>query len=305
MTGRIPVTILSGYLGAGKTTILNQTLAANDGMRLAVLVNDFGPINIDAALVRKRGRDVIELSNGCVCCSIGDNLGEVLSAIANRPERPDRVLIEASGVAEPSRLALAAGHWPNFELDAILVAADAETIRARATDKFVGPLVRSQLESADIVLLTKTDLAEPEAADATEVWLQCNGRSVRVVRVDNGRVPLAILFSSSLAELSRRAYGQPVAQHEFVKRIWRPDGPVDIAKLVASFEMLPDCVHRAKGFVVDGDAGRSVLIQCVGKRFSLTAASDASEEEHGIVFISVADGHELETFCAGLDQWVI
>ena len=88
MSGRIPVTVLSGYLGAGKTTILNRVLAGTDGPRLAVLVNDFGSINIDAALVRQRGRDVMELSNGCVCCTIGDDLGETLTAIAAQPERP-------------------------------------------------------------------------------------------------------------------------------------------------------------------------------------------------------------------------
>ncbi|MFD2857810.1 CobW family GTP-binding protein [Seohaeicola zhoushanensis] len=172
MSGRIPVTVLSGYLGAGKTTILNRVLAGAGGQRVAVLVNDFGPINIDAALVRQRGRDVIELSNGCVCCTIGDDLGATLSAIAVRPERPDRVLIEASGVAEPARIGMLAGHWPGFELDAVLVAADAETIRRRAGDKFVGQLVRNQLDSADIVLLTKTDLCEPEDVHATEAWLR-------------------------------------------------------------------------------------------------------------------------------------
>ena len=302
MSGRIPVTVLSGYLGAGKTTILNRVLAGTDGPRLAVLVNDFGSINIDAALVRQRGRDVMELSNGCVCCTIGDDLGETLTAIAAQPERPDRVLIEASGVAEPARIATSAGHWPGFELDAVLVAADAETIRRRAADKYVGQLVRNQLDSADIVLLTKTDLCEPDATHATEAWLHSRRKGCRVARIAHGRVPASLLFASSFSAPSGAFPALPPAQLGFATLTWYPEGPVDIARLEAAFATMPESVHRAKGFVIDAATGRPALIQCVGSRAKVTPAAQGIP---GVVFIAVGDPAQLAAFCAGLDAALV
>lgn len=302
MSGRIPVTVLSGYLGAGKTTILNRVLAGAGHQRLAVLVNDFGPINIDAALVRQRGRDVMELSNGCVCCTIGDDLGDTLSAIAARPAPPDRVLIEASGVAEPARIAMSAGHWPGFELDAVLVAADAETIRRRAADKFVGQLVRNQLDRADIVLLTKTDLCAPDAVRATEAWLHARKKGARVARIVQGRVPTSLLFSGSIFAPGGAGPAPPRAQPGFTTRIWHPGRPVDLARLEAAFASLPESVHRAKGFVIDAATGSAALIQCVGRRVKVTPATEGVP---GVVFIAFGDPAPLEAFCAGLDAALV
>ncbi|MFC4667536.1 CobW family GTP-binding protein [Seohaeicola nanhaiensis] len=284
--------------GAGKTTILNGVLAGAGGQRLAVLVNDFGSVNIDAALVRQRGRDVVELSNGCVCCSIGDDLGATLTAIAARPERPDRVLIEASGVAGPARIGMSAGHWPGFELDAVLVAADAETIRRRAGDRFVGQLVRNQLDIADIVLLTKTDLCEPEDVRTTEAWLHARRKGARVARISQGRVPASLLFAASICAPDYAGFALPKAQRDFVTRTWCPTEPVDLARLEAAFATLPASVHRAKGFVADAATARPALIQCVGSRTRVTPAAQGTP---GVVFIAVGDPVPLEAFCAGLD----
>src|SRR5262245_34487323 len=101
-----PVTVISGFLGAGKTTLLNRILKGNHGLRVAVLVNDFGSINIDAELVVDVESDVVSLANGCVCCSIRDDLSEAIVAVLERPERPEYIVLEASGVAEPAGLAV-------------------------------------------------------------------------------------------------------------------------------------------------------------------------------------------------------
>ena len=103
---RLPVTVVGGYLGAGKTTLLNRLLADTQGRRLAVLVNDFGAVNIDAGLIANRDGETISLVNGCVCCSIGDNLGMTLYDLAERPDGPEHIVIEASGVADPARIAM-------------------------------------------------------------------------------------------------------------------------------------------------------------------------------------------------------
>ena len=105
----MPVTVIGGYLGAGKTKLLNRLLAEAEGRRLAVLVNDFGEVNIDAALIANRDGETISLTNGCVCCSIGDNLGMTLYDLAERPDGPEHILVEASGVADPARIAGYAG----------------------------------------------------------------------------------------------------------------------------------------------------------------------------------------------------
>ncbi|WP_121062571.1 CobW family GTP-binding protein [Chachezhania antarctica] len=263
---RIPVTVLSGYLGAGKTTILNHVLSGPAGAGMGVLVNDFGQVNIDAALVSRRNENVVELSNGCVCCSIGDDLGETLTAIANWPTKPERLLLEASGVAKPSRVAMTVGHWPGFELDAIITAADAETVMTRARDKYVGALVRNQLQSADIVALTRGDLVGDEKLGEVTGWLRTLDPAARVVRASMGRVPAEVLTGAG----PRRHGAVPDDAHaHFSTDTWWPDGPVDMDALGEVLKTLPPGVHRAKGFVVDARTGEGVIVQLVGTRCTL------------------------------------
>ncbi|MDE0254627.1 MAG: hypothetical protein OYG32_07510, partial [Rhodospirillaceae bacterium] len=133
MTARrpIPVTVIGGYLGAGKTTCLNHLLAADHGLRLAVLVNDFGAVNIDAGLIAEHGGDTIALTNGCVCCAIADDLGAALQAQTERQPPPDWIVVEASGVADPARVMRLAGNWPGCRPAGTAVLADAATVRER------------------------------------------------------------------------------------------------------------------------------------------------------------------------------
>ncbi|QOL81121.1 CobW family GTP-binding protein [Pseudooceanicola spongiae] len=293
MSGRIPVTVLSGYLGSGKTTILNRALAGDHGVRLAVLVNDFGPVNIDAALIRASGERVVELSNGCVCCSIGDDLGETLSAIAAWEDPPERLILEASGVADPRRIAMAAGHWPGFTLDAVLVAVDAETVQARARDKFVGSLITAQLRSADLLVLTKGDLVGAGHPAQVRDWLGETCAGTGVVRADAGDLPLDLLFGIS-------GHGTAVAPEShvhFSTALWQPEGPVDLDRLRALLEGLPPSVHRAKGGVHDAATGQGVLVQCVGRRVSLTLSPP---DITGLVLISTGDAVTLEAVVVGL-----
>ncbi|HZX85133.1 MAG TPA: GTP-binding protein, partial [Reyranella sp.] len=167
----VPVTILGGYLGAGKTTLLNRLLADSQGVRLAVLVNDFGEVNIDANLIANRDSETISLANGCVCCSIGDNLAMTLYDLAERPDGPEHVIVEASGVADPARIAGYAGCHPRLCLDGIVVLADAETVRARAGDRYVGDVVRQQLSAADLIVLSRTDLLDSQATREVRDWI--------------------------------------------------------------------------------------------------------------------------------------
>ena len=167
--GPLPVTVVGGYLGAGKTTLVNSLLRQANGRRLAVMVNEFGALPIDASLVEAADDRIVSLVGGCVCCSYGEDLVSSLAMLAALEPRPDHVLLEASGVAFPGAIAGMVGLLAGFALDGAVVLADAETVRGRAADRYIGSTVRRQLAQADLILLNKCDLAGD--ADAVETWL--------------------------------------------------------------------------------------------------------------------------------------
>ncbi len=199
----IPVTILGGYLGAGKTTILNGALAQKGASflsrRIAVLVNDFGPINLDAAFIRSYSDSVIELSNGCICCSLADGFASALDQVRTRAaahpaSAPEHLIIETSGVALPRSVAQYA-YLPGFHLDSIVVVADAEQVECQASDRYIGETILSQLRSADLILLTKTDLVTTSQKEQAETFVGSAAQAT-VLPVRSGQIPLEILLGS-------------------------------------------------------------------------------------------------------------
>ena len=148
--GRLPLTVVGGYLGAGKTTLINALLADPAGERIAVLVNDFGDIDIDARLMDSGDADVMSLTNGCICCSLADGFAEALDRIRDLAGRIDRVVIEVSGVGDPRKVAQW-GHVPGFTLDGVVVLVDAETVRA------VEAVLRERLKAGAGMLFVSHD----------------------------------------------------------------------------------------------------------------------------------------------------
>ena len=159
----LPVVIVAGYLGAGKTTLVNRILREAD-RRLAVMVNDFGAIAIDAELIAAHEGDTIQLANGCICCTIGADLFTAFSRVLDMRPRPDALVIEASGVADPGKLAALARAEPDLRCDGVTTLVDAVNIEALLADPRVGRAVRGQLEGADLLVVTKEDVAPLDVA---------------------------------------------------------------------------------------------------------------------------------------------
>lgn len=266
MTGSVPLTILGGYLGSGKTTLVNAMLSGAAGRRVAVLVNDFGAVNVDADLIRSRGATTLELANGCVCCSLVDGMAQAMVTLAGLDPRPEHAVVELSGVADPGKMA-AWGRYPGFTPGGVLVCAAAETIRTKAADKWVGDTVVHQLGTAELVLLTKTDLVgDREAADVRE-WL---ARTVPGVPVADASAELLLDPPVDAGQVVHEAGHGPHAEHH----AWsgESDVPVDRDALETALDALDATeVVRVKGVVRLTDSpARRTLVQVVGRRRELT-----------------------------------
>lgn len=276
----LPVTILGGYLGAGKTTLVNHLLRHAEGRRIAVLVNDFGSVNVDADLIEAREGAVLRLAGGCACCTIGSDF---TAAIAKLPLLGtfDHVVVEASGVALPRSMETALSVLDGVHLASIVVVADAATVRARAEDPYVGDVVRSQLASADVLILNRTDTCPPSEVAALRARLtEWNPRAlalpaVRCV-VDPGMV-LARHDRSAGASpdddstAPRFAAGGTGPGADRLFTTWTLDlpGPTDAARMAS--ELAGAGLERAKGIVLDRAHGW-VVLQVVGERWSVEPA---------------------------------
>ena len=161
----LPLTVISGYLGAGKTTLINRLLTEDHRLKFLVMVNDFGAVNIDRALISAQDKDVIALTNGCVCCTMGADLYMALGDALDRRPRPDHLIIEASGIADPLAIANTAIAEPELRYAGIITLVDADNISDLLNDPLVAPQVRGQINAGDLLLLTKSEHKHPAVTD--------------------------------------------------------------------------------------------------------------------------------------------
>lgn len=280
MTDRIPLTIIGGYLGAGKTTLLNHILRHNAGLRLAVIVNDFGDINIDAELIENQDGDTINLANGCICCSLAGGFVQALSALAEMEPPPAHILIEASGVADPHNLGQY-GYMDRLQRNGVIVVADAETVQAKSMDKYVGQTVTRQLQGGDLILLNKIDLVDVDVLKDVRTWLQGLMPRARIVEADHGIVPLPILlgvFETDEPEGSVKSDHYPDDEYETWS--FTSEQPLDGEAFRSMVEMLPEAIIRAKGILyLRENPKHRYIFQLVGKRWSLKAKQAWNDEQ--------------------------
>ena len=265
---RVPFTLLGGYLGAGKTTVINHVIRNADGRRLVVLVNDVAAVNVDAAMIADHDGTTLSLSNGCVCCAIADDFAQTLEQIRAMPEPPDQVLMELSGVGEPARVAPWAS-TTGFRLDGIVVVADADQIVELAGREYVGDTIAEQLAAADLVLLTKTDLAADRGAAARV--LIGHSTAAPLIEVVDGAIDVEVVLGLERAGAPPSAVSAQLIRYDTTVV---DVGSVTLTELELLLADLPPDVIRAKGLVACSDQDVPVEAHVVGARRSVRRRPD-------------------------------
>ncbi|MYC24091.1 MAG: GTP-binding protein [Caldilineaceae bacterium SB0662_bin_25] len=311
----IPVTIITGFLGSGKTTLLNRILHAEHGLRVAVLVNDFGAINIDTQLVVGMEEDTISLANGCICCTIRGDFLKATRDLIQRPQPPEYILVETSGVSDPLEVAQTFRAIQRVQIDSILTVMDAEQILS--LDKRHEVLSIHQIGMADIVILNKIDLVNEVQLQSVRDFIRQIVPQARIIETTHADVPLELLLNVGQFEIERLASRQPhdihvhaedeEHEHEdsehhhqhtdhtlvFSTWSWRSSQPVSFRALQRMVNRLPETIYRAKGiFFLDDAADQKGVLHVVGRRASLTLTQDGWENAapHSQLVVIGAEG---------------
>jgi G3E family GTPase len=299
----VPVTIFSGFLGSGKTTVLKRMLTAAHGVTISAIVNDFGAINLDAEDVEKVHEDVIELSNGCSCCQIGADFSKSLTQVATGETPPDHIVVEASGVSEPFSLGLLASMCPETSTAGIVTLVDAEALDAHPSLLRDDALFRRQIEVAHLLVLTKTDRLPAERIPGLIKALEtvAPGRMI----VDSSSADLIHLILNGASKLGARPEPGEVHHdvHQFETRTAVVRTVVPKSELEERLERIPDGLLRLKGRVPAAGGG-TLDVQCVDSRWTIDV-EEGEMEEGFLVAIGRREGNgNWQQWTSDLFAWL-
>lgn len=278
--GGVGVTLLTGFLGSGKTTVLRRLLADPAGLRIAAVVNDFGSINVDAALLDADAAshlsgastvgERVQLTNGCACCALVDDLAESLEGLAASGGF-DAIVVEASGVSDPATMALAVEGASGCRLDGVVAVVDAQLLATQLDDAQVGFAVRRQIDVAHLVVLSKVDLVDDSQMTALAARIGDIAPGRMVVPSAHGRIDPKVLLSAAIrgATFDPVEHGHPI---EFATATVLAIGPWEPAAVGRWLDHQPEPLLRAKGRFVSPD-GRWHELQVVGRRWNIAPVS--------------------------------
>jgi len=309
------VTVLVGFLGAGKTTLLNHILSENHGYRIACIVNDFSELNIDAKLVKQEKDKIIEMSNGCICCTLREDLLNSLTELSEK-DNIDYIVIESTGIGEPLPIAQTfyMGNLRDLvKLDTIVTVVDAnafwenyqrtdiiEDINGNKVESALAPLLIDQIEFTNVIILNKTDIASEQKINRVEQYCRELNKTAKIIKTSKGKIDFAEILDTGLYDYERgtnapkweaewKQASKETEEYGFSSFIFKSEKVFSKEKFNELLNIWPDNVLRAKGFITfENHTG--AFISFAGTEMIIEEASirkDSKKNYSEIVFIGI------------------
>tara|TARA_Y100001935_G_scaffold68553_1_gene57431 strand:+ start:1665 stop:2558 length:894 start_codon:yes stop_codon:yes gene_type:complete len=286
----IPLTLISGYLGTGKTTLINNLLRTTK-KRIALLVNDFGDINIDESLIEARTESVMSIAGGCVCCSYGNELIETLESMSSSDFLPDHIVLEASGIALPSKIIQTISLMNFLSFHGTVLLTDASRLQAQLNDVYISDTISLQIEQHDLLVLNKTDLLEQDELSNCIDTLSKRFEIRKFLKTVNAYIEekdmLLDFRPSAKIKLEKKQ------EHRFISSTIKPTGTINVDALRILLQNPVYNIERAKGFFKN-KKGQVCTIQYDG--LTLKIEKTESEKEPVLVVIGKKNFYNEKDF---------